>query len=244
LVLWPEDVVSLDTVLADSPEEAALSGLARTLHTTLVVGVTETVSANAFLNEIVAWGPDGTLVARFEKVHRVPFGEYVPFRGFFAHLGNLSAVPRDAVPGNGSGLLETPAGPLGAMVSYEVFYADRGRDSVRNGAQLLIVPTNTSSYATAQVPTQEIAASAIQAVEQGRDLLQAAPTGYSAAITNRGTLLQRSVLGDPQVVSATLSRRDGWTVYVRFGDLPPLALAAMALVAGWLLATRHRRRTG
>jgi apolipoprotein N-acyltransferase len=244
LVLWPEDVVSLDTVLADSPEEAALSGLARTLHTTLVVGVTETVSATAFLNEIVAWGPDGTLVARFEKVHRVPFGEYVPFRGFFAHLGNLSAVPRDAVPGSGSGLLETPAGPLGAMVSYEVFYADRGRDSVRNGAQLLIVPTNTSSYATAQVPTQEIAASAIQAVEQGRDLLQAAPTGYSAAITNRGTLLQRSVLGAPQVVSATLSRRDGWTVYVRFGDLPPLALAAMALVAGWLLATRHRRRTG
>jgi apolipoprotein N-acyltransferase len=244
LVLWPEDVVSLDTVLAESPEEAALSGLARTLHTTLVVGVTETVSATSFRNEIVAWGPDGTLVARFEKVHRVPFGEYVPFRGFFAHLGNLSAVPRDAVPGNGTGLLETPAGPLGAMVSYEVFYADRGRDSVRDGAQLLIVPTNTSSYAAAQVPTQEIAASTVQAVQQGRDLLQAAPTGYSAAITNRGTLLERSVLGAPQIVSATLSRRDGWTVYVRWGDLPPLALATVALVAGWLVAARHRRRAG
>ena len=84
------------------------------------------------------------------------------------------------------------------MVSYEVFYADRGRSSVRAGAQLLIVPTNTSSYATAQVPTQEIAASTVQAVQQGRDLLQAAPTGYSAAITNRGTLLERSVLGAPR----------------------------------------------
>ena len=78
LVLWPEDVVSLGTPLAGTPEEAALADLARTLHTTLVVGVTETLSTTTFRNEIVAWGPDGTLVARFEKVHRVPFGEYVP----------------------------------------------------------------------------------------------------------------------------------------------------------------------
>ena len=241
LVLWPEDVVSLDTALADSPEQADLSALARSLRTTLVVGVTETVSTTAFRNEIVAFGPDGALVARFEKVHRVPFGEYVPYRGFFAHLGNLSAVPRDAIPGTGSGFLETPAAPLGAMVSYEVFYADRGRDAVRHGAQLLIVPTNTSSYATAQVPTQEIAAAEIQAVQQGRDLIQAAPTGYSAAITNRGTLLQRSVLGAPQIVAATLSRRDGWTVYVRFGDELPLALAGLALIVGWVVAGRRRR---
>jgi apolipoprotein N-acyltransferase len=242
LVLWPEDVVSLPTPLADSPEESALSGLARTLRTTLVVGVTETVSSTTFRNEIVAWGPDGSLVARFEKVHRVPFGEYVPYRGFFAHFGDLSSVPLDAIPGTGTGLLNTPAAPLGAMVSYEVFYADRGRGAVRAGAQLLIVPTNTSSYATAQVPTQEIAASTVQAVQQGRDLLQAAPTGYSAAITNRGTLLDRSVLGAPQIVPATLSRRAGWTVYVRYGDLPPLALAGVALLGAWALAGRHRRR--
>ena len=80
--------------------------------------------------------PDGTLVSRYEKVHRVPFGEYVPYRSFFAHLANLSAVPLDAVPGTGTGLLPTPAAPLGAMISYEVFYADRGRSSVRDGAQL------------------------------------------------------------------------------------------------------------
>jgi apolipoprotein N-acyltransferase len=130
---------------------------------------------------------------------------------------------------------------LGALISYEVFFASRGRASVRDGAELLIVPTNTSSYATAQVPTQEVAAATVQAVEQGRDLLQAAPTGYSVAITNRGDLLERSVLGDRQVVPATLSRRAGWTVYVRFGDGPPLGLAAVALLAGWLLAARRRR---
>jgi apolipoprotein N-acyltransferase len=138
--------------------------------------------------------------------------------------------------------MDTPAAPLGAMISYEVFYADRGRAAVRSGAQLLIVPTNTSSYATAQVPTQEVAAAEVQAVQQGRDLLLAAPTGYSAAITNRGTLLERSVLGPAQIIRATLARRVGWTVYVRFGDLLPVGLAVLGLVAGWLLAGRRRRR--
>jgi apolipoprotein N-acyltransferase len=237
-VLWPEDVVSLDTNLDGSPESASLSALAATLHTTLVVGVTESASATTFRNEMVAWGPDGRLVARFEKVHRVPFGEYVPFRGFFSHFADLSSVPLDAIPGTGTGLLTTPAAPIGTLISFEVFYANRGRPSVRNGAQLLIVPTNTSSYASAQVPTQEIAASEVQATEQGRDLLQAAPTGFSAAFTNRGQLLSRTSLGAQQIVFANLSRRSGWTLYVRYGDWPPLGLAALALLAGWFIAGR------
>lgn len=239
LVLWPEDVVSLGGPLNGSPEEVALSTLARQLHTTLVVGVTEDVSATTFRNEIVAFGPDGRLVDRYEKVHRVPFGEYVPFRGFFSHIANLSSVPRDALPGTGDGLLSTPAGPLGAMVSYEVFYADRGRAPVRAGAELLIVPTNTSSYATSQVPTQEVAAAKVQAVEEGRDLLQASPTGYSAAITNQGTLLSRSVLGARQVVFADLALRRGMTPYAGGGDLPMLIIGGVALLLGWLVAWRR-----
>ena len=239
LVLWPEDVVSVDGPLAGSPDEAMLSALARRLGSTLVVGVTETVSNTAFRNEVVAFAPDGSITDRYEKVHRVPFGEYVPLRSFFARLGDLSAVSRDAIPGTGTGLLDTAAGPLGAMISYEVFYADRGRAPVRAGAQLLVVPTNTSSYATAQVPTQEIAASEVQAVQQGRDLLQAAPTGYSAWITHRGALLARSTLGIRQIVPATLQRRTGRTIYVRWGDAPVLGAAMLALAASWWLAARR-----
>jgi apolipoprotein N-acyltransferase len=242
LVLWPEDVVALDTLLADSPEQQVLADLARSLRTTLVVGVTETVSSTHFRNEVVAFGPSGRVVSHYEKVHRVPFGEYVPYRSFFAHFANLSAVPLNAVPGHGSGLLPTPAGPLATMISFEVFFADRGRSAVRAGGRLLIVPTNTSSYATGQVPTQEVAASEVQAVEQGRDLVQAAPTGYSAVVTNRGRLLARSVLGARQVVFADLALRRGWTLYVRFGSTPVLALAGAALVAGWLAGRRRARR--
>jgi apolipoprotein N-acyltransferase len=242
LVLWPEDVVSLVGPLEGSAEAVALSQLAVALHATLVVGITETLSETAFRNEVVAFSPDGNVVSRYEKVHRVPFGEYVPWRSFFARLGNLSAVSRDAVPGTGTGVLATPVGPLGAMISYEVFYADRGRTPVRAGAELLIVPTNTSSYATAQIPTQEIAASQVQATQQGRDLLQAAPTGYSAWITHRGELLARSVLGARQLVPAVLHRRTGTTVYVRWGGTPATVASLLALTTGWCLSRRRLRR--
>ena len=159
------------------------------LHTTLLVGVTEPASATSFRNEVVAWGPNGHIVGVFEKVHRVPFGEYVPFRSLFSHFADLSGVPVDAVPGHGTGLMRTPAGPLGLLVSFEIFYAGRSHESVRAGAELLAVPTNTSSYSTSQVPTQEMAAAIVQAVETGRDLVQAAPTGFSAVVTQRGVVV-------------------------------------------------------
>ncbi|HEY1715351.1 MAG TPA: apolipoprotein N-acyltransferase [Solirubrobacteraceae bacterium] len=233
LVVWPEDVVALDRPLTGSPEAAMLSGLARELRTTLMVGVTEPASATTFRNEVVVWGPRGNVVSVFEKVHRVPFGEYVPDRSFFAHFANLSGVPTDAVPGHGSGLVRTPAGPLGVLVSFEVFYSGRSHGSVRAGAELLAVPTNTSSYSTSQVPSQEVAASVVQSIETGRDLVQAAPTGFSAVVTQRGVVVQRSSLGNRQVLFATVDLRRGMTPYDHWGDLPVLILSALALAAGW-----------
>ncbi len=233
LVLWPEDVVALGRPLAGSPEAAVLSRLAEELGATVVAGVTEPASGTTFRNEIVAWGPDGHIVGVFEKVHRVPFGEYVPYRSFVSHLADLSGVPTDAVPGHGTGLMRTPAGPLGLLVSFEVFYAGRSHSSVRAGAELLAVPTNTSSYSTSQVPAQEISAAVVQAVETGRDLVQAAPTGYSAVVTDRGVVVVRSSLGGRQVLVATAALRRGMTPYDHWGDLPVLILSAVALGVGW-----------
>jgi apolipoprotein N-acyltransferase len=241
LVVWPEDVIALSGPLAGTPQAATLTALARRLHATVLAGVTETVSDTSFRNEIVAWGPDGRIASVFEKVHRVPFGEYIPFRGFFAHLANLSAVPLDAIAGHGDGLMRTPAAPIGALVSYEVFFADRGRSSVRAGAQLLVVPTNTSSYSTSQVPAQEIAAARVQAVEEGRDLVQAAPTGFSAVIDHRGTVLRRSGLGGRAVIEARVGLRTGATLYERWGDWPVEVLAALLLGLGLLSWRRDTR---
>jgi apolipoprotein N-acyltransferase len=242
LVLWPEDVVALGQPLEGSPEAAQLSGIARRLHTTLFAGVTWPVGATRFRNEIVAYGPSGSLVATFEKVHRVPFGEYVPWRSFFAHFANLAAVPRDAIAGRGSGLMATPAGPVAVLVSYEVFFPDRGRSGVRAGGQVILVPTNTSSYSSEQAPAQEIAASRLQAIEEGRDLLQAAPTGYSAVIDNRGDVLEQTPLSVSAVLNVDVALRNGVTLYNRFGDVPTVSLALFAVLAGWVAALVTRRR--
>jgi apolipoprotein N-acyltransferase len=236
MVVWPEDVVRVGPRLSGTRAGAYLSSLARRLRSTVLAGVTETVSQRSFRNEVVAWGPTGRVVGVFEKVHRVPFGEYVPDRAFFSHFANLSGVPLDAIPGHGTGELTTPAGRIGLMVSYEVFFATRGRSGVRAGAQLLVVPTNTSSYATTQVPSLEIAADKLQAVEEGRDLVQAAPAGYSDVVDADGALVARTALGRRQVLGATVSLRRGATLYEEAGDLPVLALGGICLVAGVLLS--------
>jgi apolipoprotein N-acyltransferase len=113
---------------------------------------------------------------------------------------------------------------------------------VRAGGQLIVVPTNMSSYSNGQAPAQEIAASRLQAIEEGRDLVQAAPTGYSAVIDNRGNVRQQTSLSVAAVLYATVSLRGGATLYERAGDLPTLALALLAVVAGWALALVQRRR--
>ena len=239
LVVWPEDVVALERPLAGSPQATILSRLAKRLHTTLLAGVTEPASPTSFRNEVVAWGPRGRIVGVFEKVHRVPFGEYVPFRSFFSHFAELSGVPVDAVPGRGTGLMRTPAGPLGLLVSFEIFYAGRSHESVRAGAELLTAPTNTSSYSTSQVPTQEMAAAMVQAVETGRDLVQAAPTGFSAVVTQRGVVVaaQRARPAPGALRHGVVAARPD--PYDHWGDLPVLTLAALALVAGWARQQRY-----
>lgn len=241
LVLWPEDVVDLDGPITRQPEGPLLGEVARSAMATLVVGVIEGAGPDQFRNAAVAWGPDGRIVDRFEKVHRVPFGEYVPGRAFFDRFADLSPIPRDAIAGTGPGVVRTPAGDLGVMVSYEVFFANRARGAARAGGRLLLVPTNAASFSTSQVPTQQLASARLRAIETGRDLLQAAPTGYSAVVNHRGRLLARSTLGRRQVLHHTVTLRSGRTLYVRAGDAPVLALAAAALAAGWLGARRRLR---
>jgi apolipoprotein N-acyltransferase len=249
LILWPEDVVALNGPLVGSGTEAELSRMAMAHRATLVAGVTYPVGSTQFRNEIVAFSPAGRLVATFEKVHRVPFGEYVPWRSFFSHLANLKDIPRDAIAGHSSGMIATPAGQMAVLVSYEVFFANRGRSGVRAGGQVILVPTNTSSYANSQAPAQEIAASRLQAIEEGRYVLQAAPTGYSAVVSNDGDVLRRTPLSAEAIVSFTVPLLGGATWYERLGDWPVLIAALALLVGGWLLAlrspgsTRLRRRT-
>ena len=250
LILWPEDVIALSEPLNVSQANWQVAQIAKYLHTTLVAGVTQTIGASHFLNEAVSWGPTGGIVGSYEKVHRVPFGEYIPDRSFFAHFGPTSLVPRDAIAGKGPGIFTiTSAGgaqvtggaraaggaqvtrKLGVAISFEVLFPSRARSGVENGAQLIIIPTNDASYKSGQVPAQEVAADQLRAIEEGRDLIQAAPTGYSDFVNNKGTILARSRLGSQQILIRTVTLRTGRTWYSYLGDWPMIiTLLILALI--------------
>ncbi|MFP5372494.1 MAG: apolipoprotein N-acyltransferase, partial [Actinomycetes bacterium] len=239
LVLWPESSLGVSGPVADTPEARRVAQLARRTGATVGVGLSESYD-DAFRNAAVAWGPDGLIVDRYEKVHRVPFGEYIPARSLFESLSDMTAlVPRDAIPGRGPGLLDTPAGELGVVISYEVFFSDRARAAVDAGGQLLLVPTNAASYTTEEVPATEVAAARMRALEIDRAVLQAAPTGYTAIVGPDADVVAKGGLGTPEVLAATVPLHTGLTTYVRTGDGPTVAVVALALLARPLVRLRR-----
>jgi apolipoprotein N-acyltransferase len=250
LVLWPEDVVhpaagSLlepanckQELLSLDEATSRLTELAQNLDAVVVSGWfrrNDDDLSNS--NYSIAQSPDGTITDRYEKVRLVPFGEYVPLRSLIEKFSNLLPA-RDVRPGTTPAVLDTAVGPLGVAISWEVFFDHRARDAIGNGGQLLLNPTNGSSYWLTVVQTQQIASSRLRAVETGRWVLQAAPTGFSAVIEPDGTVRQRTAVSETAVLYDTVELRTGRTPAVALGAWPALTLALIVLAVAW----RHRLR--
>jgi apolipoprotein N-acyltransferase len=238
LVVWPENVINVEGPLAENREGEEVADLSRELDATLVVGAVEG-DGDGFHNSAIAY-EDGVEVDRYEKVRRVPFGEYVPLRDLLEPIAGNALPARDAVVGDGPATLDTDVGKLGVSISWEIFFATRARDAISNGGEVLLNPTNGSSYWLTIVQTQQVASSRLRAMETGRWVLQAAPTGFTAIITPDGEVIDRTAVSEQAVVQGTVETRTGETLYTRWGDWP-MALLALALVLGARLL--HRRRT-
>jgi apolipoprotein N-acyltransferase len=255
LVVWPENVVNLDEPLAGSAAGRALAGLAERLDATVVAGVVENVGVSRFTNYAVAVRPDGVLGDRYDKALRVPFGEYVPLRSLVNRLSKGAVdrfVPRDAIAGNEPPVLRSPIGTLGVVISWEVFFERRVRDAVRHGADLVLNPTNGSSYWSTIVQSQQVASSRLRARAADRWVLQAAPTGFSAVVDPDGHVRQRSGISEPRLLHQEVSLRAGLTPAMRYGPAPWAAVALVLVGVGWrrhrrtsrrAAAERHRRRS-
>jgi apolipoprotein N-acyltransferase len=240
MVLWPEDVVNIEGPITNSSQGQLLSDIARELHTNLIVGVVEG-DGNRFHNSQVAIDPEGNFVDRYEKVRRVPFGEYVPLRGLLEPFAGSSLIERDALVGTGPAILRTPAGTFGVSESWEVFFPDRTRAAIRAGGEVLLNPTNGASFHGSIVQTQQVAASRLAAIAEGRWVLQAAPTGFTAIIDPGGTVEQRTGISERRVLEGTIHRRTGQTIATRVGDWPALILAFGLVAVGWVVQTRSSR---
>ena len=241
LVVWPENVVAVDSLLATTRENAELSALAKDLNTTLVAGITEVLDSSSFANASIVYLPDGSTGGRYDKVRRVPFGEFVPLRGLIESVaGSNTGIPvRDARAGTEPAIVRTPAGDLALAISWEIFFTNRGRDGVLHGGQILLNPTNGSSYWLTQVQTQQVASSQLRAIETGRWVLQAAPTGFSAIVNPSGDVLKRTSISELVVLQQDVILRSGDTIATVIGPMPVIWLSGILLALSWWFATNH-----
>ncbi len=244
LVVWPENAVTVDGVFAGSVIEAELARRSAERGAPFVVGVIERLG-DRFTNAAVVVDASGE-VDRYEKVNRVPFGEFVPFRDLVDRVagGATSLVPRDAIVGEDPAAVDTPVGRLATVISFELFFARRVRTGVGDGGLVVLGPTNASSYPDDRVPAQTLASSRLRAVETGRWVLQAAPTGYSAVVAEDGRVVERTGLRSPTVIEAEVEPREGETWAVRWGSAPLVVLAGAVLIAAWVAAVLAGRRPG
>lgn len=249
LVLWPENVIDIPRgqTFADSEMFTLVAAEAARLDVPLVVGITEdTADALHFLNAQVVVTPEGTITDRYDKKRRVPFGEYMPWRGFLDALGApTDMVPRDAVAGTEPGLLDLPDGTrLGVVISWEVFFGGRANEGAELGADVIVNPTNGSSYTWTVLQSQQVASSRLRAIEQNRWVVQAAPTGFSAFVSPDGEVVVRSAVSEPRLLVHEVERR-GWirTWYSHTGDIPWVVLAVLVLAGAWVVPARAARRS-
>ena len=240
-VVWPENVINVSAtgLFVDSVEYRELLAEAKRLKVPFVVGVTEDAGKDAFTNAQVVIDPQLGITSRYDKVRRVPFGEYMPMRSLLSAVGAPTyLVPRDARAGDARGWVDIGDERAAVAISWEIFFGGRVNEGAVDGATFVINPTNGSSYTWTILQTQQIASSRLRALEQHRWVVQAAPTGFSAFIEPNGTVRDRTAISESRIIERTISLQSGRTPYSWLGNaFYILLLLVWAIV---LLQRRYR----
>ena len=216
LVVWSESSAISNGPLENSVHLNQLAKIATARDTTIIANFSER-DGNYFKNVSVVVAPEAGLLDRYEKTHLVPFGEYIPFRKILDRFTDLSMVPRDALPGQNPGVMDSPFGPIGNAISFEIYFPEQTRRGINNGARIITNPTLASSYTNSAVPSQSLASARLRAIETSRWVLQASTTGFSAIIDPDGKVIEKTELKNQQVLSSLVELRSGKTWAVSLG---------------------------
>jgi apolipoprotein N-acyltransferase len=222
LVAWPESPAPF--IEADPRLQRALVAIAHTVQAPLVVGG----QGADFSPEEQAWrdynsalivSADGARIGRYDKIHMVPFGEYVPFQRllFFAH--KLTGRVSRFTPGEERKVFRLNGHRYGVFICYEAVFADEVRHFAQLGAEVLVNISDDGWYGDTSAPWQHLNMDRMRAIENRRWILRDTNNGVTAAIDPYGRVRQSIPRHITDALPAGYGFRDDVTFYTEHGDV-------------------------
>ncbi|MBS1805925.1 MAG: apolipoprotein N-acyltransferase [Acidobacteria bacterium] len=245
LVVWPE-APALSFMEADPRFQEGIATLARAEQAPLIVGgygvdISETDNQRQDYNSAMVFAPDGHRVGRYDKIHLVPFGEYIPFQQYltFAHklTGKVSSFSR----GTQRSTFRLNGHRYGIFICYEAVFADEVRHFAQLGAEALVNISDDAWYGDTSAPWQHLNMVRMRAIENRRWLIRATNNGVTAAIDPYGRVRQSIPRHVADSLPAQYGFRDDVTFYSSHGDIFAL-LCVMASVATLLWSLKKTIR--
>jgi apolipoprotein N-acyltransferase len=248
LVIWPESPAPF--YANDSRYRQTLSNIARDARAFVIAGtlgvIRDADTTQQVYNSAEVVAPDGEWIARYDKVHLVPFGEYVPFKDLFSFAKKLTKEVGDFVPGSERIVIPVHSYKLGIFICYESIFPNEVGVFARDGAGLLVNISNDGWFGDTGAPYQHLRMARLRAIENNRWVVRSTNTGISASIDPFGRVVKqlrphvRVGLDVPYgVVTST-------TFYTRNGDwFAWLCMAVTcAIIAFRAFSKRSLFRTG
>ncbi|MBD8891875.1 apolipoprotein N-acyltransferase [Roseibium litorale] len=241
ILVWPESAVPF--ILSETPY--ALYRISQALDgkmnfVTGAIRVDRSGPKPVFYNSVYLFDPEGLVLDAYDKVHLVPFGEYLPLRSYLSAVGfeKLVDVPGSFEPGFRHKIMTLPDGTsFLPLICYEAIFP--GYSGLGNGRpDFLLNVTNDAWFGLTPGPYQHLAQARLRSIEQGLPLVRAANTGISAVIDAKGRIRERLGLGMSGVLDAPLPAAGEVTIYARAGNVP--LLLVLLLLGSWVLIRRLR----
>jgi apolipoprotein N-acyltransferase len=243
LIVWPESPAPFEDI--DPQFRAAMAALARTAQTPVIVGntgfepSTTAKSGYTLYNRASFITPDGTYAAHYDKMHLVPFGEYVPYKQFFFFAKSLLNEVGLFEPGRQRTVFTTGGHTYGTFICYESIFGDEIRQLTQQGADVLINISNDGWYGDTSAAWQHLNMVRMRAIENHRWILRATNTGVTAAINPYGRVTAAAPRHQRISIRVHFAYENDLTFYARYGDLFAYACAFITTLA---LALSLQRR--
>ena len=233
LIAWPESPSPFYS--NDLSFHNATGHIAQSANAWMVVGNIGTDTSSGIQNEIfnsaALISPSGDWTARYDKVHLVPFGEYVPFKNWLGFAGGLTKEVGDFTHGVVRNPLRAGDEKLGVFICYESIFPDEVRQFAANGAQVLVNISDDAWYGDSGAYAQHLEQGRMRAIENGRWLLSDTNNGVTAAIDPYGRVIESAPRKERTALVASYGLENGATFYTRHGDWLAYACAIISLGA-------------